>query len=309
MRLDFDVLFEVLWWVRNKKTVSRLMRTCRTLYSKGVPLLLDSFVHLDNHRLQSFCLFMTADSSRCQYLRSVYFNFLALCHEPADIDAILGVIQNASNLKRLHLNNETLASDDRFPLAFASLSSVEELVLDTYGKAAADMLADLESPVRHADITFVAGRNQSFPNPTDFVEALQNASKTLKTVVVSNVHWEASTLGLKFPEVVSLTIENYDSIDGEGLMAALPKLRKLCTDHDFVGEDAQRLVINSLDEFQEMRSVSLERQECNGSSWESLDELSGNLHYLYCLGIACPTRKLELRVVEPLRLDWLERSR
>ncbi|KAI0692775.1 hypothetical protein BC835DRAFT_27820 [Cytidiella melzeri] len=306
MRLDFDVLFEVMQWTVDRRTMSRLMRTCRALHSKGIPSLLHSQVHVDNRRLHSFCLFMTADNSRCQYLRNVYFHLKEPCHASKDLDAILGIIQNASNLKSLRLTNEMLESDDRFPLAFAALQTVEDLVLDTYGKAAADMLGDLESPLRKADITFRAGEDKEELYPTDFMEALANACETLEEIVVSNVHWGASTYGLQFPEVVSLKIKNYDHVDGEGLMFAFPKLRKLHTEHACFDEDAERLVIDSLDDFQKIRDVSLETQARNGSSWDSLDELSGGLLFLYCLGITCPTRELKVLIDEPSRLHWLE---
>ncbi len=71
--LDFDVLNAVMGLLTEREDVSRMMRTCSSLYWVGVPILLSFGVDIKKERhLSSFVEFMAVDIEvRCNHLRQI----------------------------------------------------------------------------------------------------------------------------------------------------------------------------------------------------------------------------------------------
>ncbi|KAI0687182.1 hypothetical protein BC835DRAFT_410979 [Cytidiella melzeri] len=309
MSLNVDVLFEIMRsCTQDKSTLSRLMRTCHLLYTKGVPLLLGSQITIRSRQLFSFCQFMKVDiNHRSQLIRSINFTFCQLEHTidatPEELATILLMLENATNLKRLRLDNATLKSDDRLPMTIAALKTIEELELDTFGPQAESMLITLKSPIRAMTVSFVDAEGKPLetyqPTPS-FIEAFKTFRETLEEITVSSAHWTSPwsgpTVDVSFTKVTSLKLLDWNDVEGEPLMVAFPNLRKLHARREDIFSVDTHDFFRGAGDVGSLRQLKIEAQNRNSVSWPFLDELSGE--YLYCFAILCPVRELSVSMKE-----------
>lgn len=71
MALPYDILIELFSWLYCRTDVSRLMRTCKALHAGGVRILLEQSIYLHEGNIDSLCLFLQTDMSRCKHLRNI----------------------------------------------------------------------------------------------------------------------------------------------------------------------------------------------------------------------------------------------
>ena len=83
MRLNWDALVTVMCHLQRKREISSVMKTCKTLYAAGLPLLMAE--HTENHSIESAMLyldFLRADKhTRGPLLRTLELDVLDLFSE------------------------------------------------------------------------------------------------------------------------------------------------------------------------------------------------------------------------------------
>lgn len=146
-----------------RATMSRFMRTCRTIYQRGVPYLLRcGEVQVDQHRLISFLLFLNADPSRCKYVWDVTLSFYDFIH-PNAAKLFNKLLPRMTSLKVLNISSSgPLDLDPQIPTILASLPHIEDLTLSHWSNEAARMIQAMKAPVRKASITYWTDDPQDF---------------------------------------------------------------------------------------------------------------------------------------------------
>ncbi|TCD59806.1 hypothetical protein EIP91_011409 [Steccherinum ochraceum] len=175
--LDWDVLIYALSYVEDKAYQSRFMRTCRTLYNAGIPVLMSGELSIgwDMNNLSddpglaltdSFCCFIEKDPRRALHIRHMYFrdsiaeqySFMDIEEEEeALLERLRRVIGHCKNLKKLKIDlAEAFFSALGFAATVGSLPNLESIELSNAGRAAVAAIRKFTAtaPITHASIAF-----------------------------------------------------------------------------------------------------------------------------------------------------------
>lgn len=286
MCLDFDILLEVMRYVEKQREISRFMRTCRTLYEHGVPILLQYGVTLGVGEVWAFERFLRVDPSRNNHLRSLSlsFRFINIGNFRS---TLLRIIKNAKNVTTLTITETGMALDYELMRTCATMSTIDTLSITAYPPEVRQRFLSLVvSPVRKLHVVNPPTRHYTL-TPSHLITVLQPFNESLEEVSVSGVCWPQSNpiSQLSFPKVTKMRLRDFIFTKMAGLDQSFPNLREL-----FVDNSDSR--IRTADP-QQVRDENITRQAISGS-WPLLDKVSFDLDWLYVFAPTCHIQDLRI---------------
>lgn len=292
MKLNYDILLEALSWIDDVKTVSIFMRTCRTIYTEGVPRLFRLDVCIDARNslhLDSFCAFMLREQSRVALLQRARFSDFVfppgrrpLTHVTNDFVRIL---RGAARLKSLSVDRSVLKLHCDVSSAIASLTTIEEFSLRGDCTASRSLLRNMKSPVQKVDISFCNG--SVFFHRLSFIILLSSMQDTLTDITLTFTTWPVANFTVCYPKVTHLRLIDCENTDLACLVRLFPNLRKLWSSFQLLPMDK----FNDID-VAASRQWNISRQ--HEASWPSLDLVEMPICRLYAMAPICPIRHLSL---------------
>lgn len=153
MALPFDVLFELFSWLCTAD-MSRLMRTCKTIYARGAhAILLHHGLRIASGKLISLGLFLKADFARCKSPRRLHVDNIS--HEAKrqkGARLLAYALTKATNIREVIVVGETLTQYRDLTMAIARMTSIEDLQIQFWESGSASLLANIQSPVRRLEV-------------------------------------------------------------------------------------------------------------------------------------------------------------
>ncbi|KAI0339562.1 hypothetical protein BDW22DRAFT_567036 [Trametopsis cervina] len=299
---SLEILLEIMQWM-DRPTLLNVMLTCRALHANGLRLLLVPQVSIEESKqLRSFCRFISAGSSRWQYLQSLHLKWDTSLFPP-DASAmaiekaiLLQVARNATSLKRLFIEGwrpiPIPLYDETF---FGSLRNLVELRLQydySVDLGAVQLLSSLKCPLRVVSLKFpVSGRRI-----VDFIEVMAPFRETLEELHADSVVSTRRDPEIIFPKMKDLSLAHFNDWDGPFLMKTFPNLQHLRYEaYDESGiRQIPDLYDTSFEQLTIARLENLHNQLRTGCAWPSMLSVSGPIAWVYAMAIACPINKLSL---------------
>ncbi|TCD69005.1 GABA-specific high-affinity permease [Steccherinum ochraceum] len=261
MVLNWDILIHIMRHTINRwddaKHFVALMRTCRTLYNAGKPLLLrenEVTISQDWRQLaksRALATFILDDPCRPLYLHELCIHWIYTSNmEPVEAlwPWLMTVLVQASNLTSLAFGNNIesiLDADTGLAEAINGLKKLKRLRLVGAGPITADFLASLDVPLSSLELDFSTeplGR---------IMQVLEKWSDSLKDFSIKS--WDMPVFtGAEYPHVrrLSFATKTGDTTSIGILMDTFPNMRELAceighSDHtvDREEERARRLTI------------------------------------------------------------------
>ena len=248
--LNYDILIYIMDFLRQPSlnddthgSLFSMMRTCRTLYDAGTPIILHSDIQLNGEasQIEAFNAFMLRDCShRCSFVRvlmlfeprNLHTNVLQNNTDRSQGDTLrefAHVIQNCHNLKHIILYEPDLwfLAEPRLALAFASLRKVETAAVMKVPHAFAIGGLLQWSNLKSIELGF-GGREddtqRSFGDPRVHLEGLADVD----TLCVQNMELYPDYDDRCFPKIQSIDIDNWRGLETDVLARSFPNLRYLC---------------------------------------------------------------------------------
>ncbi|KAI0759243.1 hypothetical protein BD413DRAFT_722529 [Trametes elegans] len=326
----YHALFDLL---DDQGDVSALMRSSWTLYFVGIKRLLRLGVSIyTDEELVGFCQFMARNLPRCaDFLTSLF-----ICIERNRIDneilsrytyelddsddsadllegapLLLPTIAQCTSLQNLtiHFCEELLECDDRLMEAFASLTTLRQLRVSSFGLRTYDFVSTVRSPIVDIHVGCEALTqdviwSQFLILPDPFIMLRQHCTTleriSLRAVDTTElfVYLDGTPLTV-FPRVHTLAIGGSRVLERTVLVDAFPNLRSL-------------EVINTVFDYLYMENPPTEEEahemnrddEDEDEVWPYLDHLSGDADSLYVLGVNRPVGRLDIAC--DFRYDYVE---
>ena len=290
MRVDYDVLLNILDHSKDQPDFCRLMRTCWTLYEAGVPRLLRRLggrisVYTCNS-LITLCAFMIRKNpNRFQHLIELDINLERPFYKDARANkAIAFMFKRTSQLATLKLSRpEYLLADKVVLHAIASLSSLREVVLRGIADEVVLLLETIKSPIRKVSIDF---DHEWAEDGGDPLPLLKNLADSLEELAAYWVNLE--TPGVQYPHLTALDLDTCLGFDFETLYSAFPNLRYLSlhtgTEDDWIDDVGSVL----------QRQHNLTAQADLGT-WQSLSYIESGISTVYLLALQCSVEHLDMR--------------
>ncbi|THG94056.1 hypothetical protein EW026_g7333 [Hermanssonia centrifuga] len=280
MILNFDILLVIMSHLPFTGDIFLLMRTCHTLYSPGVPILLSRGVKLNTPRkLAHFYKFMSADAgNRYNHLRVLAIDIAFFQHERYK-RMFLNVLRRAHKLEDLSvLDSDLLTTDTRFPTIIAKLTSLKVFTLAHYGSEnfePANMLSLMLSKLVKATIDFC-----EFEDPID---RLANSASSLEELDAVHVYFEREDV--QYTKMKTLCLEFWRVAEIGPLIHSYPNLCTL----EIQGYSAnESYLVNAVVDRATNQAFQLQK------SWKMLDSVHANIVELYALAINCKIHSLNV---------------
>ncbi len=299
MLVNFDVLTYLMSITEERTDVSSLMRTCRTLYSAGIPSLLSFDIDFDVwERFAAFCSFMDVDApGRSRFLRrmTLYMHHLTRARRTRTLGHILRILQHASQLHELSI--ETNDEEQRFdPLdphlieALSGLTSIKDLAVSMVTDDTAKILQSFQSPAAKVYLFFEDDWSSSEFSHLDPIFVLKQFGPSLRRLeVLFPAFSQVLRHGIQYPHLTELEISHISPLLAlDPLIYSFPNLRIL--------------------RFSEMDTFGCDHIEGEGATrranllsqsqrhWESLDCVSADPVCLYLMGLNCKVHHLQLEL-------------
>lgn len=293
--LNFDILVEVMAWQAenwDRGSISRLMRTCRTLYTAGISyvMLTKPEIELSSHRtLESLYTFLLRDpENRFRYLRRLILNVPWRNRNgqttiPAK-DMLPYIFENASHLEKLRLSDsDILELDKRIPRSISGLKSLEHFSAIIASKTVLKILRRIKSPLARLQLSFDC---TDFDQLNDPIEICASAKDTLEELRCSWAYFQKKEP--VYPRLKKLYVEHNHLVALEPLLRCYPNLQHL---HVFTHRE-----VYDLGDQDDWDALHMERSENQvtqkGGSWSSLASLGGTIVYLFILGLQLKVGRL-----------------
>ncbi|RPD54432.1 hypothetical protein L226DRAFT_268874 [Lentinus tigrinus ALCF2SS1-7] len=305
--MDQSVLLEDVMYIimsfSDRPTVSRMMRTCRTLHRGGVPHILRDDVNLCLSSLdESFFQFLLANlDRRLRYLRGLSISPGRFSSErhisrhiqdgvPEMLNSLFTILATiGTNFTRLELYDaeDIFQLHPRLPDTLASLTELEEVKMSSAGSLSCKMLRNLQSRLFFAEISLLDDGDDQALTFQDKIPAtlLQGSRTTLKHLSISDVNTTPS--GPRYNNLTVLEIVNTYAFITQHYVRTFPGLMKLYISDSFI-KDAR-----NLEQLRAIREANIMQQDCMGT-WKSLCTYAGPLGIMYALGLTCRITRLQL---------------
>ena len=298
-------------------TVSRTMKTCRSLHLAGARYLLRGGVSLDTDsdsdtcrmgRMASFVAFMQADHphrypllrnlSMSFYDRSEYESQPDLLSDPAFSllkNLFMDISAYSTNFNALTLveADEILGAHPDLLHAIASIRTVKELWVAPVGPHSRRMLRNFSSAVVSAYLDMYMEEE----DPTmdgearDVTLLLHNSQHTLEKLEVNN-HM-VSFNGPRYLHVTVLVLDLQQVLRTHDFARAFPNLHTLDLQTSFIITMPPFATDDEDGTFSRHRNTNIALQRAHGT-WRTLKEVSGSPMILYALGLLCPVTALNI---------------
>ena len=322
--LNFDVLFVVMEAL-DPVDVSRMMRTCWTLYRSGARHILGAQrgVHIHRHdRVLPFYHFMLAEKgARFKFLRKLVLSSPDLCETKAE--ALIVILKRTTHLEVLELRGveNTLNSATNLPDAVASLTSIRSMNLSEACMTTCNMLHSIQTPLKTLRLSYVEFVDGPFADVPFFYQfdthqeraayhplsVCAKLAPTLESLHLSFTHADLPQLpdplsAPAYPHLHMLVLQEDWPLIGP-YIAATPNLTRLVLASATNGEpgdvyDEEPTIVS------DCRGVNRRAQLADGS-WNNLREVCGSPVEVYICGLVCRVPKLSLFGILESHLDIL----
>ncbi|KAI1782152.1 hypothetical protein LXA43DRAFT_1052799 [Ganoderma leucocontextum] len=297
--LNVDTLHNVMS-LSDRKTVSRVMRTCQVLNHEGVRHLLDDTPCITNKKqAHSFTWFFFSGQNGARMAHRLRWSSgVAISLTGKKAGAAVGEAMtrffldgapHAPSFTRLKIYEAeaVLSANPLLPAAIAMLTTLRHLTLDSAGAVSAAMLRLLRSRLVSAEIAYNLANPPRSLEDRNAIAMLHHSEDTLNTVILENPF--TSPDGPCYPNVRSLTLKYMDVPTTRHLVHAFPNLAILRFSDHFESEP------DNFDEDEDgldrKREANMAEQRQHGS-WDSILGYKGPLFVLYGLGITCQVHLL-----------------
>ena len=299
--------------------VLSLMYTCARLYATGIPALLGLPVILtDIPELKLFCDFVLADDGRrpglvCKLrvaielprlgdgdqgsedneeLHRLIPDFARVLAGTSRLELAIGFAEELLQRGDVAVARGICPPDLRLSDVLASLHSVTDLKVASYGPLTASLLRTMSSRPAGVDIKFYDAVRRGDPNTYhNFCEALSSHQDTLRWVRV----WDAQMggpLSRPQPDAPRFSLVRHLMLV-KVLWPSLPVLLHSFPDLQFLDITCPSRMPISLDnEVKQAREVNLAAP--SDTSWPSFQLLAGDLYALYVLGVRGSIWRMEI---------------
>lgn len=220
MALPFDVLFELFTWLCIAD-MSKLMRTCKTIYAYGAhAILLHHGLRIASGKLVSLGLFLKADFARCKLPRRLHVD-----HIPREAQRQKGArllayaLTKATNIREVIAVGETLTQYRNLTTAIARMTSIEDLQIQFWEWGSESLLAQIQSPIRRLEVYLYQQNGWWVGKYINLLPHLERLQDSLEELFVVWSHWSERPSGLIFPKVHILEIHYCDSSNSYPLFA------------------------------------------------------------------------------------------
>ncbi|KAM5538654.1 hypothetical protein V8D89_007683 [Ganoderma adspersum] len=300
--LNINILFHIMG-CSTRKTLLRMMLTCRDLHRGGIKHLLRKTPSICNERkLKSFLSFCEARGEgaevayRMHYLRGLEINLETDDMESIDssdsdeVEDKLGSTARAfthliTSTIRLYAHNFTrllllsgdslLVADPNLPLAIASLTTLTYLNIGDATERSFGLLGSLQSRLVEAHI----GMNIDLIDPPDgdLTAFLRRSESSL--TILSLYHTSHPSGVACYSQLHTLDIRHLEIPTTRHYVTTFPNLRVL-TANECIGHSGEE------EEWVQFRDLNTAQQAQEGS-WSSLQSYVGSILFLYLFGLAC----------------------
>ncbi len=309
MRFNFDILICLMRLTQERRDVSATMRTCRALYSAGMPSLLSFDIDFDVwERFAAFCSFMDVDAPRrSRFLRqmTLYMHHLSNSFSTGTLDHILCILQHATQLHQLRITTYVRGGprplDPRLIGALSSLTSIKHLTLGETSNDTVMILQSLHSPVAEARVDFKSGSD------VDPILVLRTFSSSLQQLAAlgSPVFPRAPHYDIQYSLVTKLEISVRigSPIPLKPLIYSFPNLRVLRLVDEVDLDQVQPFegdIALAGEGWRQANILSYSQRH-----WEALDHVSSDILNLYLLGLSCKVHHLHLEFARCYGVDNL----
>ncbi|KAH8093922.1 hypothetical protein BXZ70DRAFT_1066558 [Cristinia sonorae] len=293
LKLQWDILLYLMQFL-DKPNMSRLMRTCKTLYEHGMPALIKS-CHLrmsapDDEASHAFCSFLLKSSSRPLHLRELRITdrtprqMAAYTNGQRLAVVFAEVISQAMNLQVLHISGfkAMLAPDntDHFRSVVEHLTNLRVIQVSPMDRLVLSVLEKIPSPLRK--VILGPSGTAVEPSPLPLLHYLQPFEGTLEEIEVEPApsgFFSYREHGIRFYHIHTLTVRLMTVTVGvtvDDLVTSFPNLRVLALyTHDFY---RTREILPSTDDLLVERNLRLARR---AEGWPSLDRLVCPVKWAY----------------------------
>ncbi len=292
--LNLDILLNVMAHLSNKGDISRMAKTCHTLYSAAIPLLLRNPVQvMEVEALRSFCTFMTSKldrSRRFEYFRTLHLIVDLPSYErcPRGLGGLFAkILKRAKRLEELHINDisDFIKSGPFVIDAFASLPNLQVFTVDSFGRCGITLLRQMQSPLRSVNLNFYSSSWDNDPGDlTDPIHLLKNFRSSLRSLRLVRVH--PCDREIVYHKVHTLHLETEDPFSIAAIVHAFPSLSRFsvvtCSEDQLDTE-----VVT-------MRTANRILLQLKQEMWPELHYLQGGVMDLFKLGLTCRVRHLDV---------------
>ncbi|KAJ3488341.1 hypothetical protein NLI96_g2915 [Meripilus lineatus] len=221
-----DVLLNVLENVQGRENIWSLMKTCRTLYFHGMPILLRDQIWVDERDellpLWRFLSFGFKKSNRFQYLRSL--SFWHFEDDDKTISIAVKILKYAKNLEYLEFGDGIPLSSPKAFRAVAGLCRLRSVEINSSRPAQILWLQHTKSPISEVTIHDWGGGVISMSVLANLAAHLTTLDLDVDEIAMSNEC---------FPHLRSLKLKVLGLIPASKLVSAFPNLVNLdITMHD-----------------------------------------------------------------------------
>ena len=310
MILNWDVLINVMLALKDNRDFSYLMRTCRSLYDIGIPILLRRgiTIGLTTNSILSFCRFINKHPERGPRIHRVLLRGACprcggrMGHWKQAFDILAKTIRQCRNITHLEILEEALEFSSNLLESLRSLRRVEEITCTYSIEYCIKLLRTIRSPVTCVKIWFEACME-------DFdLRALRDP-----TVILRNFRDHLTRVYVVFPERIWPPSNlQYTSLLYFGMLSCCP---------DFHSDDLAVAMPNlkalewacdetelDVDQAEEMRQDTLDHRDpaTHARGWKVLDRLTCSVGRAFSMALTCRVRLWEIMVFgdcETSRLD------
>ncbi|KAI0792751.1 hypothetical protein C8Q75DRAFT_580125 [Abortiporus biennis] len=307
--LNFDILFHVMHELHSRpyRDLLSLMKTCKTLYHYGIPLLLsipiDFAAFLDSNQLrflQSLQIYLEKHPSRLQFIEDVtlpnaWGRDPKMYHCGVHVFKMLFV--GCHNLKKLEYEAiETYRDDKRYPRRRLlpmghTFNHLQSLTITRLGPDTCQMLKSLKAPIVYLslcyDYDFSAFRASDDFYPKNPVPLLVNFLTTLEELTLYWCQWDDRWEERNKPlsqirclKVHTLKTNNDSCPDTATLMYVFPNLKHLQVQNE------------SGVTFHE-ENVESQAALAPNYHWQNLETVSADINSLYNLALSIKVNQLD----------------
>ncbi len=282
--LPFDIL-HTIQGVADQQSLSRMMKTCRSLYESGERIILRNVYLSSGKKIESFARYMVVDGA--DRLRLLHALDLMSSSPGQDALRVLFLrLRLYSNFTSLTLHNpEGLLKGSRgLAIAIAALTSLKVITILDTGPHTLNLLRSMRSPLIRVRISTRNAATRHLEDRYDVTQILPCSRSTLQEIRAS---WPArpdripGVQGPRYPQLRSLVLDNLYTPTTLDYVRAYPRLSFLA----IYGMD-DNLPLPDGVHYDAVRQANREQQETSGS-WFGLRTFQGSIRILYVLGLTC----------------------
>ena len=299
--LNFDVLLNISAFSPTKRSLFRLMKTCRTLYHSGTPLLLSFDEPIRTPpQLTSFARFMLTDTNTSRDIRFGYLSRLHIDFSPNviwdnDLECLFAsVLQHADQLEDLFLSPAHRLIKLGHPVfqALRVLPHLRKLTLGSARRESLDLIKAIRAPVQQLRVNFDIFQLQE----CDPLPVLANIGATLTTLTLKHAYPRSVKVRDRCLKLRALRICPLRAFRLIPVVNAFPNLDQLTLDN-LPNDGYPWASTSQLDDIRTTNIIALDAM----NSWPSLVYLRGDAMRLYSLGLRCPVTYVDMEMItEPI---------